>query len=108
MGRVSPSRRSCPTTCAAPTPRSSSTRPARGQGRERAADAEHGGRPVSRGGDTPPQLSRSAPGDWDRAAGVPDAVVAGDVRAGAVKAVGDLPGGYQRAEAAGVLDLLPL
>ena len=43
--------------------------------------------------DPPARLLRPAAGDRDRAPGVPDAVVAGDVRAGAVEAVGHLPGG---------------
>ena len=40
----------------------------------------------------PPDLRGPAAGDRDRAARVPDALVAGDVRAGAVEAVGHLPG----------------
>ena len=47
----------------------------------------------SRRRDPAAELSRPAAGDRDRAARVPDAVVAGDVRARAVQAVGDLPGG---------------
>ena len=54
------------------------------------------------------RLCRSPPGDRDRAAGVPDAVVAGDVRARALEAVGDLPRGARRRPHRRLSDLLAL
>ncbi len=60
-------------------------------------------------GDPAAQLPGSAAGDRDRAPRVPHAVVAGDVRAGALQAVGHLPGGGVASERARRLsDLLAL
>ena len=58
--------------------------------------------------DPPPHLRRPATGDRDRAARVPDALVAGDVRARAVQAVGDLPGRDDRRADRGLPGLLAL
>src|SRR3954468_25054380 len=58
--------------------------------------------------DPPPQLRRPSPGHRDRAPRVPDAVVARDVRARAVEAVGHLPGGVARGQDRRLPDLLAL
>ena len=58
--------------------------------------------------DPPPHLRRPAAGDRDRAARVPDAVVAGDVRARAVEAVRRLPRRATRRRARRLPDLLAL
>src|SRR3981189_2389501 len=58
--------------------------------------------------DPAPDLRRSAARHRDRAALVPDAVVAGDVRARAVEAVRHLPGGARRRRAGRLLRLLAL
>src|SRR5215213_9736805 len=58
--------------------------------------------------DPPPYLRRPAAGDRDRAARLPDTVVAGDVRAGAVQAIGHLPGRDDRRADRGLRRLLAL
>ena len=65
--------------------------------------------PASAGDRDPaPQLPRPAPGDRDRAARVPDAVVAGDVRARAVQAVGICLARGPGRDLVGLPDLLAL
>ena len=58
--------------------------------------------------DPPTDLLRPSARDRDRAACVPDAVVALDVRPGAVEAVGHLPRGRRPRAAGGLPGLLPL
>src|SRR4051794_14413780 len=58
--------------------------------------------------DPPPQLCRPSAGHRDRAPRVPDAVVARDVRARAVEAVGYLPRGAPRGQDRRLPDLLAL
>src|SRR3954447_17796055 len=58
--------------------------------------------------DPPPQLRRPAAGDRDRAARLPDGVVARDVRARAVEAVRHLPRGAARGADRRLPDLLAL
>ena len=87
-------RRSSRTTCARRTPRWSAGR-AGSDGRD----------PL----DPPPHLRGPPAGHRDRAPRVPDAVVAGDVRARAVQAGGRLPrGAASTSELVGYLDLLAL
>ena len=101
-----------PTTCAGPTPSWRSRAQAGRRSDERALD-HRPPRPRLQPADPDPpaQLPRPAPGDRDRAARLPDALVAGDVRARALQAVGDLPGGGRRRSrrpARRLPDLLPL
>ena len=63
---------------------------------------------TQRGAGAPARLQRPAGGDRDRAPLLPDPVVAGDVRARALEAVGHLPRGQRRRRAARLRDLLPL
>ena len=79
-----PLTRSGPSTCALPTPRS----PAAHVKQPMSTEPRH---------DPHARLLGPAAGDRDRAARVPDAVVAGDVRARAVQALRGVPGAIERA-----------
>src|SRR4051812_13643643 len=89
-GNQSTATHSYPTICASPTPYPADDRPAR------------------RSRDPPPHLRRPPAGRRHRAPRVPDAVVAGDVRARAVEAGGDLPGRVRGRDDGRLPDLLAL
>ncbi len=82
----------CPTTAAGPTPNWHwPRRRLRERADERALDDRTADLALAGGRDPPAQLPGPATGDRDRAAGLPDALVAGDVRARALQAVRHLP-----------------
>ena len=114
-GRLAPSTASS-AAHAVPARRGEASRPTatrslpdyRARARRRAAAAAVTAPPAAAIDDPPPHLRRPPAGHRDRAPRVPDAVVAGDVRARAVQAVGHLPRRRRRRRARRLPDLLAL